>query len=169
MSETASMKISVIVGMILLATLLSEAGQIRAQGQASADADGFWAVQTSVHTRHFSPSPDHNNRQDLLGLERNEASGLLYGGATFRNSFAQRSFYGYVGKRFESRRHPFYLKITGGLLKGYKGRYRDKIPLNRFGIAPVIIPGVGLQLGAVSAEAVLLGASAAMLNVGLRF
>jgi hypothetical protein len=42
-------------------------------------------VQTSVYTRHFSPSPDHNNRQDLLGLERNEASGLLYGGATFLN------------------------------------------------------------------------------------
>jgi hypothetical protein len=55
------------------------------------------------------------------------------------------------------------------LLKGYIGRYRDKIPLNRFGIAPVIISGVGVQLGAVSAEAVLLGASAAMLNVGLRF
>jgi hypothetical protein len=163
------MKISVIVSMIAAAALLSTTGQIKAQAQSSEYAGGFWLVQTSVYTWHFSPSPDHNNRQDLLGLERNEASGLLYGGATFRNSFAQRSFYGYVGKRFDSRRYPFYLKVTGGLLKGYKGRYRDKIPLNRFGIAPVIIPGVGVQLGAVSAEAVLLGASAAMLNVGLRF
>lgn len=163
------MKVSEIVGVMASAVLLSVANQISAQAQASTDPDGFWVVQTSVYTRHFSPSPDHNNRQDLLALERNEASGLLYGGATFRNSFAQRSYYGYIGKRFDSIRHPLYLKITGGLLHGYKGEYRDKIPLNRFGIAPVIIPGIGIRLGAVSAEAVLLGASAAMLNVGLRF
>ncbi len=169
MSEQPGMKASVIASMTLTAVLLGASGSIRAQAQSSEGAHGFWVVQTSVYTRHFSPSPDHTNRQDLLGLERNEASGLLYGGATFRNSFAQRSFYGYVGKRFDSRRYPLYLKVTGGLLKGYKGRYRDKIPLNRQGIAPVIIPGAGVQLGVVSAEAVLLGASAAMINVGLRF
>jgi hypothetical protein len=62
-----------------------------------------------------------------------------------------------------------YLKITCGLLHGYRGEYRDKIPLNRYGVAPVIIPGIGAHLGSVSAEAVLLGASAAMLNMGYRF
>lgn len=139
-----------------------------AEGLAS-DQEDFWLLQTSAYTRHFSPSSEHNNRQDLLGLERNEASGFVYGGATFRNSFGQRSIYGYAGKRFDSSTHPFYLKVTGGLLHGYRGEYRDKIPLNRYGIAPVIIPGVGVHLGPVNAEAVLLGASAAMLNVGIRF
>lgn len=131
--------------------------------------ESFWQIQTSVYTRHFSPSPEHNNHQNLIGLERNEASGWLYGAATFRNSFDQRSFYAYAGKRFESPDHPFYAKISGGLIYGYKGEYRDKIPLNRFGIAPAIIPGVGVRLGPVTAELVLLGSSAAMANVGLRF
>lgn len=164
------MKVGVVIKMALLLALSAGAIQAKADAQAEADKDGFWVVQTSVYTRHFSPSPEHNNRQNLIGLGRNEASGLVYGGATFRNSFAQRSVYGYVGKRFNSSRYPaVYLKITGGLLYGYRGEYRDKIPLNRYGIAPVIIPGVGINLGPVVAEAVLLGASAAMLNIGLRF
>ena len=119
--------------------------------------EGFWLLQTSVYTRHFSPDPDHNNRQQLIGLERNEGSGLLYGGATFRNSYDQQSTYGYVGKRFDSADYPVYVKVSGGLLHGYHDKYRDKIPFNRFGIAPVIIPSIGVHLGPVTAEAVLLG------------
>ncbi|WP_248769352.1 sn-glycerol-3-phosphate transporter [Pseudomonas sp. MWU12-2345] len=140
---------------------------------ASNDSDaadkGFWYLQTSVFTRHFSPDPDHNNHQDLIGLERNDASGFLYGAATFRNSFSQRSYYAYAGKRFESADYPVYLKVTGGLLQGYKGEYRDKIPLNHLGVAPVIIPSVGAHYGPVAAEVVLLGFNAAMLTAGVRF
>ncbi|MFU5000209.1 palmitoyltransferase PagP [Pseudomonas paraeruginosa] len=132
-------------------------------------ADGeFWYLQTSVYTRHFNPDPEHNNHQDLLGLEYNRADGVLAGGATFRNSFRQRSNYAYLGKRFDSDSHPVYLKVTGGLLQGYRGEYRDKIPLNSFGVAPVIIPSVGMRFGALGSELVLLGNSAAMINVGLR-
>ncbi|WP_248806658.1 sn-glycerol-3-phosphate transporter [Pseudomonas sp. MWU13-2100] len=130
---------------------------------------GFWYLQTSVVTRHFSPDPDHTNHQDLIGLERNDASGFLYGAATFRNSFRQRSYYAYAGKRFESTNYPVYLKVTGGLLQGYKGEYRDKIPLNHLGVAPVIIPSVGTHYGPVAAEVVLLGFNAAMLTAGVRF
>ncbi len=164
------MKVDAVIKVMWLLALGAGALQAKADVQAESDREGFWVVQTSVYTRHFSPSPKHNNHQNLIGLERNEASGLVYGGAVFRNSFAQRSVYGYVGKRFNSSRFPaVYLKITGGLLHGYRGEYRDKIPLNRYGVAPVIIPGVGVNLGPVVAEAVLLGASAAMLNVGFRF
>jgi hypothetical protein len=159
------MKVGAIIKMTLFVALWTVATQVKADEQAQ----GFWVVQTSVYTRHFSPSAEHNNHQDLLGLERNEASGLVYGAATFRNSFAQRSVYGYMGKRFDSGRYPVYLKVTGGLLHGYRGEYRDKIPLNRYGVAPVIIPGIGAHLGPVTAEAVLLGASAMMLNIGFRF
>jgi hypothetical protein len=151
-------------------TLLS-LGSAMWAGQANAEASekGFWQLQTSVYTRHFSPSSEHNNRQALIGLERNEASGWLYGGATFRNSFDQRSVYAYAGKRFESDAHPFYAKVSGGLLYGYKGEHRDDIPLNRFGIAPAVIPGFGVHVKSVTAEVVLLGLSATMVNVGFRF
>ena len=49
------------------------------------------------------------------------------------------------------------------------GKYRDKIPLNRFGVAPVIIPSVGTHYGPVAAELVLLGFNAAMVTTGVRF
>lgn len=131
--------------------------------------EGFWYIQTSVYTRHFSPDPEHNNNQDLIGLERNEPSGWVYGAATFRNSFRQRSYYAYAGKRFDHHDYPVYAKLTGGAIQGYRGEYRDKIPLNRYGIAPVIIPSIGAYVGPVAAELVLLGANAAMITTGLRF
>ncbi|AGE28028.1 MULTISPECIES: hypothetical protein [Pseudomonas] len=133
------------------------------------DDKGFWYAQTSVYTRHFSPDPDHNNKQNLIGLERNEASGFVYGGATFRNSFGQRSYYAYAGQRYDMTDYPVYLKITGGAIQGYRGKYRDKIPLNRLGVAPVVIPSVGTYYGPVAAEVVLLGLNAVMVTTGVRF
>ncbi|WP_445180504.1 sn-glycerol-3-phosphate transporter [Pseudomonas sp. McL0111] len=153
---------------ILTALLLSLAGQTMAQESSEKDG-GFWYAQTSVYTKHYSPDPEHNNNQDLIGIERNQASGWVFGGATFRNSFSQRSNYGYVGKRFDSADYPVYLKLTGGLLQGYRGDYKDKIPLNHFGVAPVIIPSLGTHYGPVAAELVLLGANAAMVTTGVRF
>ncbi|MFS2093395.1 sn-glycerol-3-phosphate transporter [Pseudomonas sp. Pseusp11] len=135
----------------------------------SAKDTGSWYLQTSVYTRHFSPDSDHNNNQDLIGLEREQASGWLFGGATFRNSFSQRSYYAYAGKRYESADYPVYIKLTGGLLQGYSGKSQDKIPLNHFGVAPVIIPSVGAHYGPLAAELVLLGFNAAMVTTGVRF
>ncbi|WP_338660455.1 sn-glycerol-3-phosphate transporter [Pseudomonas bubulae] len=149
--------------------ILAYAGTTLAQDNTTQDDKGFWYLQTSVYTRHFSPDSEHNNNQDLIGIERNEASGLVYGVATFRNSFSQRSFYTYAGKRFDSDTYPVYLKLTGGLLQGYRGEYKNKIPLNRFGVAPVIIPSVGAHYGPVAAELVLLGFNAAMITTGVRF
>ncbi|XVO87263.1 sn-glycerol-3-phosphate transporter [Pseudomonas palleroniana] len=136
---------------------------------ASEDEKGFWYAQTSLYTRHFSPDPQHNNHQDLINLERNEASGRVYGAATFRNSFSQRSYYVYAGKRYDIAQSPLYMKVTAGALQGYRGQYRDKIPLNRFGVAPAIIPSVGVHVGPLASEFVLLGFNAAMLTAGARF
>ena len=142
---------------------------IAGEAPAANDDKGFWYAQTSLYTRHFSPDPDHNNHQDLIGLERHQASGWVIGGATFRNSFSQRSYYAYAGKRYDMADYPVYLKLTGGLIQGYRGEYRDKIPLNRFGVAPVIIPSIGAYYGPVAAEVVLLGFNAAMITTGVRF
>ncbi|OAE12077.1 sn-glycerol-3-phosphate transporter [Pseudomonas simiae] len=149
--------------------LLAQAASALASEAVTEKDKGFWYAQTSLYTRHFSPDPQHNNNQDLINLERNEASGLVYGGATFRNSFSQRSYYVYVGKRYDIVDSPFYVKVTAGALQGYSGKYRDKIPLNRYGVAPAIIPSVGVQFGPVTSELVLLGFNAAMLTAGVRF
>jgi hypothetical protein len=152
---------------LLVVLLMTQTGHALAEDDAQ--DKGFWYAQTSVYTRHYSPDPEHNNHQDLIGIERNQASGWVFGGATFRNSFRQRSNYAYVGKRYDSSEYPVYLKVTGGLLQGYRGDYKDKIPLNRYGVAPVIIPSVGTHYGPLAAELVFLGANAAMVTSGVRF
>lgn len=129
-------------------------------------AEPYWYVQGSVYTKHFKHNPEHNNNQELIGLERHTENSYLFGAATFLHSFDQRSYYGYVGKRFDYAGTPFYSKLTAGLLYGYKGEYRDKIPLNRFGVAPAIIPSVGVRYRRVGAEIVLLGTAATMINIG---
>ncbi|MDY0206659.1 MAG: sn-glycerol-3-phosphate transporter [Pseudomonas sp.] len=129
-------------------------------------AEPYWYVQGSVYTRHFNPKSEHNNHQKLIGLERHTENSYLMGGATFKHSYGQRSYYGYVGKRFDFAGTPFYGKVTGGLLYGYKGEYRDKIPFNRFKIAPAIIPSLGVKYHRLGAEIVLLGTAATMINIG---
>ncbi|WP_394559699.1 sn-glycerol-3-phosphate transporter [Aquipseudomonas alcaligenes] len=137
-------------------------------GAALADDGDYWYLQTSVYTTHWSHDPIHNNNQDLIGVERHKADGEFAGIATFRNSYRQRTQYAYVGKRFDADSLPVYLKVSAGAIQGYRGEYRDKIPLNRYGVAPVIIPSLGLQMGPVSTEAVFFGNAGAMLNIGTR-
>lgn len=135
---------------------------------ASEQDESFWYLQTSLFTVHYSPEPDHNNRQKLIGVERHLSDASLWGAATFLHSFGERANYAYYGRRFDLSDSPYYLKLTGGLMEGYKGEYRDKIPLNRFGVAPVLVPSVGVNYQQVSAEVVVLGAAALMLTVGLK-
>lgn len=132
-------------------------------------AQPYWYVQTSLYTRHFKPRSEHNNHQELLGVERHTASSYLWGAATFLHSYDERAYYAYLGKRFDWVGTPFYGKLTAGLLHGYKGEYRDKIPLNRFETAPVIIPSVGLNYHRVGVEVLLLGGAATMINIGFQF
>lgn len=143
---------------------------LTAAAQTSDDLDKHWQVQTSLWTTHFSPEPEHNNRQELLGVERQYSEDYwLWGGATFRNSFRQRSLYAYGGREFPLLETPFYAKLTAGLLWGYRGEYRDKIPLNHLGVAPAILPAIGYRRQRIGAELVVFGVAGTMLNVGYRF
>lgn len=148
-------------------------------------------LQTSLWTRHYSPEPDHNNRQDLVGIEWQAPESMRFdwqeesaavermpwlrdvswvaGAASFRNSFSQRSTYVYGGARYDfhsGHRTRLYAKLTAGLLNGYRGEYRDKIPFNRHGVAPAILPAVGLDYRRVNLEMVPFGTSGVMFNVG---
>lgn len=129
-----------------------------------------FTLQTSVATRHFRPNPTQNNHQDLLNLEWNYDRNLLVGAATFRNSFEQSTQLVYWGAKF----HPIasvpgaYVKVVGGLLHGYRGEYKDKIPFNKYGTAPVILPAAGYCYKQVCSELIVFGAGA-MLTAGARF
>lgn len=148
-------------------------------------------LQTSIWTRHYEPEPDHTNNQDLINLEwqappdarfewQRDGAAVqrmswlgdvrwLAGGAAFRNSFGQRSAYVYGGGRYdllETGRMHFYAKVTAGLMHGYRGEYRDKIPFNRFGVAPAVLPALGVEYGRMNLEMIPFGAAGMMLNLG---
>jgi hypothetical protein len=125
--------------------------------------------QTSVFGRHFSPSPDHTNHFRLINLEAQRDDSWLYGFAFFRNSFNQPSQYLYFGKRW----NPFAsypqvnVKLTGGILHGYKGEYRDKIPFNGSGIAPALLPSIGWSNRRFASDFILFGTAGLMITAGI--
>lgn len=55
------------IGICYLLILAYTSSALAQDGTQQKD-DGFWYVQTSVYTRHFSPDPEHNNNQDLIGI-----------------------------------------------------------------------------------------------------
>lgn len=163
-----------------------------AQG-SEVDPDDFrFQVHTSLWTTHFNPKPEHNNTQNLIGFEwYGDSFSPQYlepfhdymgnarpfiGGAWFRNSFDQKSIYLYGGIRQEllayavgQREVQTYAKVTAGVIHGYRGEFRDKIPFNQFGIAPAVIPMIGAQYRNAAAELTFFGFSGVMLTVGYTF
>lgn len=133
--------------------------------------DARYYFQTSLMTKHFEPKPEHNNQQGLLNVERYFDQSLLAGGAYFRNSFGQPTQYYYVGKRYmlPHTGEKVYAKITGGLMYGYKDEYQDRIPLNDYGIAPALLPALGVRGKTFGGELVVFGTAGAMLTFGFGF
>ncbi|MFT3800614.1 MAG: hypothetical protein QM766_05280 [Burkholderiaceae bacterium] len=131
----------------------------------------LWYAQTSLYTRHFHHDSAHQNHQHLIDVEYWRDDGWLGGFAYFRNSFSQPTEYLFVGKRWR----PFesvpraYFRMTGGLLHGYKGEYRNKLPLNSSGTAPIILVGLGYSGRRFASEAIFFGTNGVMLTVGAFF
>ena len=138
-------------------------------------------AQYSVFTHHFFPSPEHVNHNHLINLEytfaeypeigrwtRFGADRALIGGAVFKNSFGQPTQYLYVGQQWDAHKN-VYIKLTAGLLHGYKDQYKNKIPFNRYGTAPVILPMIGISLGRATVETILLSNRAVVIAIGVAF
>ncbi len=130
-----------------------------------------WFISTSVYTKHFHYDPAHNDNQHMLAVEWRHDERYGLGFAVFDNSFDQPSQYVFASARFK----PFdsdpeiYIRLTGGIVHGYKGEYRNKIPLNSSGYAPIILPMVGYCRWHVCGEVVFFGTNGATLVVGARF
>ena len=146
-------------------------GSTAATGASPLTAAGGdrWYLQTSVYTHHFHVDPRHNDHQKLVDIEYLRADNYLAGISWFSNSFGQPSQYFYVGKQwrpFDSQ-PPIYLKLTGGLIHGYKGEFRDKIPFNHSGVAPGLIPSIGYSTKYFATELVIFGTAGIMLTFGV--
>lgn len=128
-----------------------------------------WYLQTSLYTRHFHPTPEHQNHNKLVNLERQRSDDWLGGAAWFLNSFDQPTWYLYIGRQWR----PFdsmpnvHVKLTGGLIHGYKDQYKDKIPLNHWGTAPALLPSIGYSGKRFGTEVILFGTAGLMWTAGV--
>ena len=120
---------------------------------------------------HYDPDDDHAGNRLFFSLEAVKANDWFYGLALFNNSFDQFSQYLYGGKswNFHGRMEGFHAKVTAGLIHGYKGEFRDKIPNNGSGIAPAIIPGIGYKRGRFGGDIYILGISGLLFTAGMDF
>ena len=130
-------------------------------------------LQTSLYTHHFNSEPEHNNRQQLISLELHNHESWLAGGAHFKNSFSQNSVYLYGGKSWSFWSSGQYIearaKLTAGILHGYRGEYRDKIPFNHLGVAPAVLPSIGLRWHHLETNLIIFGTAGMMVTGGVRF
>jgi hypothetical protein len=130
-----------------------------------------WLLQTSIYTTHFKNDPRHNNNQKLVNVEYQRTDQWIFGAATADSSFDQPIQYIYAGKLWRPIESAplMHFKLSGGLIHGYKGEFRDKIPFNSSGVAPAILPALGLSGKHVSGEVVLFGVAGVMVTLGVVF
>ena len=124
-----------------------------------------WDVTISPYTHHWSNNPEHKNVL-LVAVDSHLKGDRFCGLALFTNSFGQGSAYAYVGQQWSGifGNPNLFTKVSAGLLYGYRGKYKDKIPFNNLGIAPAIIPSIGYSISPKdSAQIYMLG------NAGLTF
>lgn len=159
-----------ITGFTLLCFWVS-ALPVRAEPVATGNTSGAnkpLMVQVGPFVYHRVYSREHNNWPLLVGAEWGDPNQVAYGGAAFRNSFYQPSLYLYAAKRWfvPAISDNVYLKLSGGPLYGYRGKYEDKVPFNHNGFGLAVLPAVGYQSGRTNFQAVLLGTAAVIFTVG---
>ncbi|WP_124449746.1 hypothetical protein [Paucibacter sp. KBW04] len=108
-----------------------------------------WRVLASPYTLHFHPSPEHR-RVWAIGAEKQwDESNWLVGGSYFSNSFGQPSGYLYVGKRYPGvfgyAPQNVFAQWSAGLLYGYRGEFKDKVPFNYNGFSPGALISLGWE------------------------
>ncbi|WP_227367372.1 hypothetical protein [Halomonas sp. M20] len=158
---------------LALVVLLTAISPARAE-----TASSFWRydhglVQTSLWTEHFGGSSEYVEQQSLVGIELHNPQRWFAGTAWFKNSFDQPTWYFYGGREIPlwqlSHGISVRAKLTAGLLRGYDGDKRDNIPLNHLGIAPAILPTIGLRWKRLEGDLIVFGTAGMMFTGGLRF
>ncbi len=128
-----------------------------------------WRLIASPYSFHYSRDAAHHPVR-VIGLERQRADGTVWGGTYFSNSFGQPSAYVYGGQRLDHwSKHPqLFAQWTAGVLYGYKGEFKDKVPFNHGGFSPGLVLSVGWQFTPLySAQFNVLGNSALMLQLSV--
>ncbi len=129
-----------------------------------------YSLLLSPYTIHWKKTPEHSSVW-LIGLQRENFNHQLSGISYFKNSFNQKSMFVYPwGKIYDLPMSDLSLLVTWrlGLIYGYKGKYKNKVPLNMKGFSP----GFTLSFGwrsphNIAVEFNLLAAAGMMLSFTL--
>lgn len=152
----------------MMALVASPAFSAQEEQASEPVSEAVWRLEFSPFTHHYRFSEDHRDVW-ALGLEYQTPDRTLYGLTAFSNSFGQPSAYAYYGWVFNNvweRSESLYLKLTLGVIYGYKVPFEDKVFLNHNGFSPAIIPAVGWRLDKNwSVQTNFLGTAAIMLMV----
>lgn len=125
----------------------------------------------SPYTHHWSYNPEHKH-VFLVALDEQLPGDRFCGISVFSNSFGQPSTYVYAGQQFNALwgQPQLYAKVSAGMLYGYVGHYKDKVPLNYRGFSPALIPSLGLRITDHDAlQLQVLGTAGIMLSWGRQF
>ncbi|MDO9439033.1 hypothetical protein [Hydrogenophaga sp.] len=130
--------------------------------------EGFF----SPYTHHWSHDEEHKP-VFAVSVSRLLPNDRRCGISLFRNSFGQPSAYAFVGKSWPGILSSYpnvYASVTAGIMYGYVGKYKNKVPANVGGFSPAIIPAIGYQLSPRSSlEIQILGTAAFMVGTNWRF
>jgi hypothetical protein len=136
---------------------------------ATAPSEPTWRLIVAPYTIHFSYNPEHKD-VFLFGMEHEHENGVVWGGTVFDNSFGQPSIYAFAGQRLYrwSQWDALYAEWTVGILYGYTGEYRHKVPLNVGGFSPGAVAGVGWKFTrTVAGQVNILGTSGLMFQLSV--
>jgi hypothetical protein len=128
-------------------------------------------VEGGPYVYHRIDNSDHNQWPRLVGVEYETGSRWLGGAAAFRNSYYQNSAYVYAGKRWfvPTVNENLYVKLSAGLVYGYKKPYEDKLPVNHNGYGLGIVPALGYQFGRANVQLEFVGTDVLAITFGYDF
>jgi hypothetical protein len=151
--------------------MASSNAQAAETDNVSDGALGEWYVQAGSYF-HYTNDEDYSGARWFMGVEHLNEHGRITGLSVFNNSFGQFSQYLYVGKTF----HPFEkapnfrVKLTGGIVHGYKGEHKETSPIHwGDSWALGVVPAVGYQRGHLGIDVAVLSASGMLFLVGYEF
>jgi len=149
--------------------MLHSAEAADAPDQQSPSPAGTFTVLGSPGVLHFNSDPEHVDWSWLVGLQWQKPDTRWHlGYSYFNNSFGQKSHFYYAGYTWNlGEKYPdWYLRLSAGLIYGYKEPYENKVPLNHNGYSPGLFPALGYKRDRWNFQLVILGTAGMMATVG---
>ena len=134
------------------------------------DQGDKFTLTVSPYSYHFSTDKTYTHVY-LVGLEREHPDNSLDGIAFFNNSFDQPTVYVFP---FGQAYHGIWgvpklsFKWTAGLLYGYLGEYKKRVPLNYNGFSPAVNVALAYQFTPTWGGQLMIGGSFLMFMINMR-